>query len=110
MSGRSGGCSRIPSWSFVWAVATGAGDKRPDFILEHPEDPNEYLKAGGKVSQWALPEMQSLTSLWAFPELRFFKEVLGASPSQAHSDPGHDPMSSRAPGNEGSICGLGGGT
>ena len=51
---------------FLWMVAAvtaqGAGDKRPDFIMEHPEDPNEYLKAGGKSSQWALLEFQSLVS------------------------------------------------
>eukprot|EP00439_Symbiodinium_sp_Y106_P031339 s1882_g3.t1 len=59
-------------WMVAAAVARSAGGKNPDFILEHPEDPNEYLKA----SQWALPEVQMMTSLWAFPELKFFKEVL----------------------------------
>ena len=66
---------------FLWMVAAvtaqGAGDKWPDFIMEHPEDPNEYLKAGGKNSQWALPELQSLVSLWAFPELQFLQKELG---------------------------------
>ena len=90
-------------WMVAAAVAKGAGDRSPDFQLEHPE---EYLKAAGRTSQWMLPEFQSLTSLWAFPEIEFLRREMGwhwwqfdqgsRSPSQkARSDPGLSPVSSR---------------
>ncbi|OLQ15439.1 Retrovirus-related Pol polyprotein from transposon TNT 1-94 [Symbiodinium microadriaticum] len=60
-------------WMVAAAVAKGRGEAAPDFIMEHPEDPKEFMKP----SQWALPEYQELTSLWAFPEIQFLKGELG---------------------------------
>ena len=60
-------------WMVAAAVAKGNGEATPDFIMEHPEDPKEFMKP----SQWALPEYQELTSLWAFPEFQFLKSELG---------------------------------
>ena len=64
-------------WMVAAAVAKGTGERAPDFILEHPEDPNEYLTANGRSSHWVLPEFQAVTSLWVFPELQFLKRALG---------------------------------
>ena len=64
-------------WMVAAAVAKNSGTRGPDFIMEHPEDPNEYLKAGGYKSQWALPEFQVMTSVWAFPEVKFMHKEMG---------------------------------
>ena len=51
-------------WMVAAAVARANGDRDPDFIMEHPEDPLEFL------------EGENMTSLWAFPEIQFLKEKM----------------------------------
>ncbi|CAE7940779.1 RE1, partial [Symbiodinium sp. KB8] len=60
-------------WLVAAAVAKESGTTTPDFIMEHPEDPKEFMKP----SEWAFPEYQDLTSLWVFPEIQFLKSELG---------------------------------
>ena len=60
-------------WMVAAAVARGAGERAPDFIMEHPEDPSMFMKqssdAGGGCEE--------LTSIWAFPEFQYLKSQLG---------------------------------
>ena len=51
-------------WMVAAAVARANGDHEPDFILEHPEDPHEFLLG------------ENMTSLWAFPEIQFLKDEM----------------------------------
>ncbi|CAE7720268.1 unnamed protein product, partial [Symbiodinium necroappetens] len=51
-------------WMAAAAVARANGDRDPDFILEHPEDPREFLKG------------ENMASLWAFPEIQFLKDEM----------------------------------
>ncbi|CAE7941114.1 unnamed protein product, partial [Symbiodinium necroappetens] len=66
---------RIFRMLFVWMVSAAAAkeacEKLPDFLIEHPEDPKEFMDAAthGERREW--------TSLWAFPEVQFIKEELG---------------------------------
>ena len=51
-------------WMVAAATARANGERDPDFIMEHPEDPQLFLKE------------QNMTSLWAFPEIQFLRDKL----------------------------------
>ena len=51
-------------WMVAAATARANGERDPDFILEHPEDPQTFLKE------------QNMTSLWAFPEIQFLRDKM----------------------------------
>ncbi|OLQ15613.1 Copia protein [Symbiodinium microadriaticum] len=52
-------------WMVAAAVAQLNGDRDPDFLLEHPEDPKVVL------------EQPNYASLWAFPEIHFLAQEMG---------------------------------
>ena len=52
-------------WMVAAAVARLNGDRDPDFLLEHPEDPKVVL------------DQPSYASLWAFPEINFLAQEMG---------------------------------
>ena len=54
-------------WMVAAVVARGRGDREPDFLMEHPEDPKNFVKDVEPAS------------LWATPEIRFLERVLGWS-------------------------------
>ena len=64
---------------FLWMVATATarahGERDPDFILEHPEDPKETLNEPDMVSLWAFPEIQFLKD-----EMKWFWWVFDQGP------------------------------
>ena len=51
-------------WMVAAATARANGERDPDFIMEHPGDPQLFLKE------------QKMTSLWAFPEIQFLRDKL----------------------------------
>ncbi|CAE7508968.1 unnamed protein product [Symbiodinium sp. CCMP2592] len=60
-------------WMVATAVARGNGCQDPDFLMEHPEDPQEFLPKKGLASLWAFPEVQFLKKemkwwWWAFDQ------------------------------------------
>ena len=60
-------------WMVAAAVARGAGERAPDFIMEHPEDPSTFMKQGLEPRGGS----EELTSIWAFPEFQYLKNQLG---------------------------------
>ena len=44
-------------WMVAAAVARGRGDRDPDFLTEHPEDPKKFVKDLEPASLWATQEL-----------------------------------------------------
>ena len=57
-------------WMVAAAVARLNGDRDPDFLLEHPEDPKAVLGQPDYASLWAFPEIEFLAKQmgWCFWE------------------------------------------
>ncbi|CAE7283572.1 RE1 [Symbiodinium sp. CCMP2592] len=64
-------------WMVAAAVAKGSGDRLPDFLLEHPEDPKKVLKEAASPSLWATPEIRLLERTLGWHAWEFDQGPLG---------------------------------